>query len=44
MIKKFKSWWKRNVCDTEEGYNSMFDEYFERDDNGNVKKRKTWTN
>ena len=48
-MKKLKElvrlWWKKHIVDdVPEGYEDMFDEYFERDKNGNVKKRKTWTN
>jgi hypothetical protein len=40
-----KRWWKKYVIDEcPPGYESMFDEYFERDENGNVKKREPWRN
>ena len=40
-----KRWWKKYIIDEcPPGYEDMFDEYFERDENGNVKKMKPWRN
>jgi hypothetical protein len=39
IILKIKKWWKKHICDTvPKGYESMFDEYFEKDEDGNIKR------